>query len=73
MATKRTGHTGSPRLAAGYAGEREQRCTRLVARLDRAAASLNMTRAQFLHRYGGTDDRPPARPRRNGKAPAPDC
>lgn len=66
MATTRTGHTGSPRPAGYlYPREREQRCLRIIARLDRVAAAMNMTREQFLERYGST----PAR--RNAKASTP--
>jgi hypothetical protein len=65
---KRTSHQGAPRPPGYYyPSEIEQRNLKVVARLDRAAAALNMTRAAFLRRYG-TASRPAARPGRNGKA-----
>jgi hypothetical protein len=68
---KRTGHQqGTPRPPGYlYPSEREERYSHLVARLDRAAAAMNMTRAAFLRRYGSA-----SRPtRRNGKARSLDC
>jgi hypothetical protein len=63
---KRTGHRGPPRPPEGYPGEIDQKNLNAVARLDRYAAAMNMTRAAFLRRYGSASR--PARPSRNGKA-----
>ena len=74
MATKRTGHTGGPYPPGGWPGQRakrqQERYARLVARLDEAAAAMNMTREAFIARFEAPTT--PA-PRRNGSKPTLDC
>lgn len=60
VATNRTGFTGSSRPPGyRYPSEREESYSRLVARLNRAAAAMNMTPVAFLRRYGSTPTNTP--------------